>query len=139
MNCVGMLIHVFIINQTYYFMLILGTIVIRPDIASRVISDSTLQIRDSRLDLRFLVDKFVENRIISENERRSITDGHTRQNYDERMDILLCSLSSSIRMADVDVFSIFIGILREEGTLRSIALANRLMEMYQNYASNNEQ
>lgn len=119
-------------------MLILGTIVIRPDIACRVISDSTLQIRDSRLDLRFLVDKFVENRIISENERRSITDG---QNYDERMDILLCSLSSSIRMADVDVFSIFIGILREEGTLRSIALANRLMEMYQNYAtrSNNEQ
>ena len=122
-------------------MLILGTIVIRPDIASRVISDSTSRIKDSRLDLRFLVDKFVENRIISENERRSITDGHTRQNYDERMDILLCSLSSSITMADVDVFSIFIGILREEGTLRSIALANRLMEMYQNYAtrSNNEQ
>ena len=119
-------------------MLILGTIVIRPDIACRVISDSTSRIKECDLELCFLVDKFLENSIINEREKRSITDGHTQHNYNERMDKLLRILLSSIRM-DGETFNIFLRILREEGTRRSDRLAAELMGSYQAYATSNEQ
>ena len=119
-------------------MLILGTIVIRPDIASRVIRESTLRIRDSHLDLHSLANRFLANRIINESERLNITDEYTRQNYDERMDMLLRFLLSSIRM-NGERFNIFLCILREEDNVRSDELAAELMRSYQAYATNNEQ
>ena len=96
-----------------------------------MITENTLLIKGCRIDLHFLVDKLLEHKIINASEKRRIIDGYTRQTASERMDELLDIISSSINM-NGKVFGIFIDILREEGTIRSTALANKLMEKYTN-------
>ena len=88
-------------------------------------------IKNCGIDIPFLVDKLLEHNIISEREKRGITDGYTKQTAGERMDELLHIISSSISM-DGEVFGIFLDILREEGTRRTIKLADKLIEKYNN-------
>ena len=93
-------------------------------------TECTGMIKDYGIDnIHFLVDKLLEHKIISERKKKEITDGYTRQTAGERMDELLHIISSSIKM-DGEVFGIFIDILREEGTRRTIGLADKLLEKY---------
>ena len=92
-------------------------------------TESTSLIKDRGIDLYFLVEKLLEHNIINEREKRKIIDGYTRQTESERMDELLHIISSSIRV-DGEVFGIFLDILREEGTRRTIKLADVLLQKY---------
>ena len=94
-----------------------------------MLTECTSSIKDCGIDLHFLVDKLLEHKVINPREKRKIIDGYTRQTEGERIDELLHIISSSIKM-EGKVFGIFIDILREEGTIRSTALANKLMEKY---------
>ncbi|XP_019852821.1 PREDICTED: uncharacterized protein LOC109582517 [Amphimedon queenslandica] len=103
----------------------------RSDIAHRVMTECTSLIKNCGIDIHFLVDKLLENNIINAREKREITDGYTKHTAGERMDELLHIISSSISM-EGEVFGIFLDILREEGTRRTIALADKLLEKYNN-------
>ena len=92
-------------------------------------TECTGMIKDYGIDLHFLIDKLLEQKIISTREKQGIIDGHTGRTAGERMDELLHIVSSSIKM-DGEVFGIFIDILREEGTRRTIGLADRLLKKY---------
>ncbi|XP_019854000.1 PREDICTED: uncharacterized protein LOC109583197 [Amphimedon queenslandica] len=103
----------------------------RSDIAHRVMTECTGMIKNCGIDIHFLVDKLLECNIINAREKREITDGYTKQTAGERMDELLHIISSSINM-EGEVFGIFLDILREEGTRRTIKLADKLLEKYNN-------
>ena len=92
-------------------------------------TECTSLIKNCGIDFHFLVDKLLEHNIINAREKRGITDGYTKQTAGERMDELLHIISSSISM-EGEVFSIFLDILREEGTRRTIKLADKLIEKY---------
>uniref|UniRef100_A0A1X7USF9 CARD domain-containing protein n=1 Tax=Amphimedon queenslandica TaxID=400682 RepID=A0A1X7USF9_AMPQE len=98
----------------------------RLDIAHRVMTECTSSIKDCGIDINFLVDKLLEHRIVNSREKRKIT---ARETDDDKMDELLHIILSSICM-NGKVFGIFIDILREEDTLRTIALADTLMDNY---------
>ena len=95
-------------------------------------TECTSLIKNCGIDIHILVDKLLERKIINAREKRGITDGYTRQTAGERMDELLHIISSSINM-EGELFGIFLNILREEGTRRTIALADKLLEKYHNY------
>uniref|UniRef100_A0A1X7T1X5 CARD domain-containing protein n=1 Tax=Amphimedon queenslandica TaxID=400682 RepID=A0A1X7T1X5_AMPQE len=99
------------------------------EIAHRVMTECTTIIKSCGINIHFLVDKLLEHNIINAREKREITDGYTKQTAGERMDELLHIISSSISM-DGKVFGIFLDILRKEGTLRTIGLADKLMDKY---------
>ena len=94
-------------------------------------AECTSLIKNCGINIYFLVDKLLEHNIINSREKRGITDGYTKQTAGERMDELLHIISSSISM-EGEVFGIFLDILREEGTRRTIALADKLIEKYNN-------
>ena len=94
-------------------------------------TECTSLIKNCGIDIHFLVDKLLEHKIINAREKREITDDYTRQTAGERMDKLLHIISSSIKL-DGEVFGIFLDILREEGTRRTIKLADKLSEKYHN-------
>uniref|UniRef100_A0A1X7T8T0 CARD domain-containing protein n=1 Tax=Amphimedon queenslandica TaxID=400682 RepID=A0A1X7T8T0_AMPQE len=98
----------------------------RGDIAHRVMTECTSSIKDCGIDINFLVDKLLEHKIVNSREKRKIT---AKETDDDKMDELLHIILSSIRMNE-KVFGIFIDILREEDTLRTIALADTLMDKY---------
>ncbi|XP_019862222.1 PREDICTED: uncharacterized protein LOC109590789 [Amphimedon queenslandica] len=98
----------------------------RGDIAHRVMTECTSSIKDCGIDISFLVDKLLEHKIVNSREKRKIT---ARETDDDKMDELLHIILSSIHM-NGKVFGIFIDILREEDTLRTIALADTLMDKY---------
>uniref|UniRef100_A0A1X7UV64 CARD domain-containing protein n=1 Tax=Amphimedon queenslandica TaxID=400682 RepID=A0A1X7UV64_AMPQE len=101
----------------------------RSDIAHRVMTEYTSLIKNCGIDIYFLVDKLLEHNIINAREKREITDGYTKHTASERIDELLHIISSSISM-DGEVFGIFLDVLREEGTRRTIKLADKLIEKY---------
>ena len=89
-------------------------------------TECTSLVKDCGIDLHFLVDKLLEHKIVNSREKRRIV---ARESDDERMDELLHIILSSIRM-DGKVFGIFLDILREEDTLRTIKLADELIQKY---------
>ncbi|XP_019862553.1 PREDICTED: uncharacterized protein LOC109591218 [Amphimedon queenslandica] len=99
---------------------------IRSDIAHSIMTECTSLIKDCGIDINFLVDKLLEHKIVNSREKRKLT---ARETNDDKMDELLHIILSSIRM-NAKVFGIFIDILREEDTLRTIALADTLMDKY---------
>uniref|UniRef100_A0A1X7U8Q5 CARD domain-containing protein n=1 Tax=Amphimedon queenslandica TaxID=400682 RepID=A0A1X7U8Q5_AMPQE len=100
----------------------------RSDIAHRVMTECTSLVKDCGIDIHFLVDKLLEHKIVNAREKRRIV---ARESDDERMDELLHIILSSIRM-NGKVFGIFLDILREEDTLRTIGLADELIQKYNN-------
>ncbi|XP_019860115.1 PREDICTED: uncharacterized protein LOC109588382 isoform X1 [Amphimedon queenslandica] len=100
----------------------------RSDIAHRVMTECTSLVKDCGIDIHFLVDKLLEHKIVNAREKRRII---AQESDDERMDELLHIILSSIRM-NGKVFGIFLDILREEDTLRTIALADELIQKYNN-------
>ncbi|XP_019851534.1 PREDICTED: uncharacterized protein LOC109581660 [Amphimedon queenslandica] len=100
----------------------------RSDIAHRVMTECTSLVKDCGIDIHFLVDKLLEHKIVNAREKRRIV---AQESDDEKMDELLHIILSSICL-DGEVFGIFLDILREEDTRRTIKLADQLIQKYNN-------
>ena len=110
-----------------YFILLIGTY--RPDVAHEVIKENISLIKSAGIDHVFLADKLLEKKIINERQKKAVTDRFTQCTEDERMDDLLHALMTSIKV-EGKVFGIFLEILKEEDTLVSINLADKLLADY---------
>ena len=86
-------------------------------------------IKSAEIDPVFLADKLLEKKIINERQRKAVTDRFTGCTEDERIDALLNTLMTSIKL-EGKVFGIFLEILKEEDTLMLISLANKLLAEY---------
>ena len=86
-------------------------------------------IKRVKVNHQFVADKLLEKKIINARERDEVTDKQTGCTVDERMDRLLELITASISMKGEE-FGIFLEILKEEDTSRSIGLANKLKELY---------
>ena len=105
--------------------ILIGTF--RPDVAYKVMTECTGMIKKLRLNP--LVDKLVENRIISESEKDEVTVQSSNLTTDQRMDKLLGFVRSSIKQ-DGEDFGLFIDIIKQEGTIRADRLARKLLDTY---------
>ena len=86
-------------------------------------------IKSTEIDPVFLADKLLEKKIINERQRKAVTDRFTGCTKDDRMNELLHTLMTSIKVEE-KVFGIFLEILKEEDTLMLISLANKLLAEY---------
>lgn len=91
--------------------------------------ENLLLIKRAKINHQFVADKMLKEKIINAREKDEITDKQNGRTVDERMDRLLELLTASISI-NGEEFGIFLEILREEDTLRSIGLANKLKELY---------
>ena len=82
-----------------------------------------------RVGLYPLIDKLVENRMISEVEKDQVTDQSSNLTANQRMNKLLGFVRDSIR-EDGDDFRLFIEIIKQEGTRRADRLAQTLLDTY---------
>ena len=89
-------------------------------------------IKDSRIDLYFLADKLLENKIINERKKKAVTDQFTGRTEDQRMDELIHILMKSIEVKGKEVFDIFLEILKKEDTILSLSCAEKLSDAYKN-------
>ena len=112
---------------TYSILLLIGTY--RPDVAHEVMTENITLIKSTGIGLVFLADKLLEKKIINERQKKAVTDRFTGRTEDERMDDLLHTLMTSIKV-EGKVFGIFLEILKEEDTLVSINLADKLLADY---------
>ena len=92
-------------------------------------TENIVLIKEIQIDLHFLADKLLEKNIINGRERSQVTDEHCGLTADQRLHKLLNIIIGTIRV-DGEVFGIFLDILREEGTRRTIKLADKLIEKY---------
>ena len=77
----------------------------------------------------FLADKLLENKIISLEKKKEVTDRHTGRTENERMDELLHYLMTSIKVEE-RVFDIFLEILKKQDTILSHCCAEKLSNVY---------
>ena len=94
-------------------------------------TENIVLIKETQIDLYFLADKLLEKSVINGRERNQVTDEHCGLTADQRLHKLLNITIGTIRV-DGEVFGIFLDILREEGTRRTIKLADKLIEKYNN-------
>ena len=87
-------------------------------------------IKSSGIDLYFLADKLLENKIINERKKKAVTDRFTGRTEDERMDELIHYLMTSIEVEGKQVFDIFLEILKKEDTRLSLRLTKKLSDAY---------
>ena len=112
---------------TYSILLLIGTY--RPAVAHEVMTENITLIKSTGIGLVFLADKLLEKKIINERQKKAVTDRFTGRTEDERLDELLDALMTSIKV-EGKVFGIFLEILKEEDTLVSISLADKLLAEY---------
>ena len=91
--------------------------------------ENILSIKSAGIDHVFLADKLLEKKIINERKKKAVTDRFIGRTEDERIDELLQALMSSIKV-EGKAFGIFLEILKEEDTLVSISLADKLLADY---------
>ena len=112
---------------TYSLLLLIG-----PNVAYEVMTENISLIKSSGIDLYFLADKLLENKIINERKKKAVTDRHTGHTVDERMDELIHILMKSIEVKGKEVFDIFLEILKKEDTILSHSCAEKLSDAYKN-------
>ena len=88
-------------------------------------------IKSSGMSHIFLADKLLENKIISLEKKKEVTDRHTGHTENERMDELLHILMTSIKV-EKRVFDIFLEILKKQDTILSHSCAEKLSDAYKN-------
>ena len=108
-------------------LLLIGTY--RPAVAHEVIKENISLIKSTGIGLVLLANKLLEKKIINERQKKEVTDSFTGRTEDERMNALLSILISAIKV-EGKVFGIFLEILKEEDTLVSISLADKLLADY---------
>ena len=94
-----------------------------------MIKENISLIKSAGIGLAFLADKLLEKKIINERQKKAVTDRFIGRTEDERMDELLHALMTSIKV-EGKVFGIFLKVLKEEDTLASISLADKLLADY---------
>ena len=104
------------------YILLIGTY--RPAVAHEVMTENISLIKSTGIGLVLLADKLLEKKIINEWQRKAVTDRFIGCTEDERMDELLHTLMTSIKV-EGKIFGMFLEILKEEDTLVSISLANK--------------
>ena len=92
-------------------------------------TENIVLIKETQINLHFLADKLLEKNIINGRERSEVTDEHCGLTADQRLHKLLNIIIESISI-EGEVFGIFLDILREEGTRRTIKLADKLLQKY---------
>ena len=112
---------------TLYFIILIGTY--RPAVAHKVMAENISLIKSAGIDHVFLADKLLEKKIINERQRQTVTDRFTGRTEDERMDALLNTLMTSIKL-EGKVFGMFLEILKEEDTITFTSLADKLLADY---------
>lgn len=101
----------------------------KSEIAHQVIVESISQIKEAQIDLVSFANKLLEKKIINENERKEAIDKLTGSSADDRMVKLLDIVKVSIKLKG-KVFGDFLEILKEEGNIRTEALAEKLEKNY---------
>ena len=101
------------------------------DVAYKVMTKCTGMIK-KRVGLYPLIDKLLENRLISETEKIQVTDQSCSLTADQRMDMLLGFVKASIK-EDGEDFELFIEIIKQENTKRADRLAQTLLDAYKNH------
>ena len=109
-----------------YVCILIGTF--RPEVAYIVMTECTGMIKE-RVGLYQLIDKLVENRMISETEKDQVTDQSSGLTENKRMDKLLGLVIASI-IEDGEDFRLFIDIIKQENTRRADRLAQTLLDTY---------
>ena len=82
-----------------------------------------------RVGLHPLIDKLLENRMISEAEKNQVTDQTCNLTIEQRMDKLLSFVKASIK-EDGEDFGLFIEITKQENTRRADRLSQTLLDTY---------
>ena len=100
----------------------------RSDVASKAMTECTGMIKEL-VGLYPLIDKLVEKRMISEAEKRQVTDQSCNLTTDQRMDKLLDFVKASIN-DDGEDFGLFIEIIKQENTRKADRLAQKLLDTY---------
>ena len=93
-------------------------------------TENFILIKSSGIDLYFLADKLLENKIINERKKKAVTDRLTGLTENERMDELIHILMKSIEVKGKEVFDIFLEILKKEDTILSHSCAKELSDAY---------
>ena len=101
----------------------------RSEVAYEVMTENLSLIKRAKVNHQFVADKLLEKKIINARERDEVTDKQTGCTIDERMDRLLELITASLSM-NGEEFGIFLEILKQEDTSRSIGLASKLKELY---------
>ena len=99
----------------------------RSDVAYKVLTECAEILK--KLKLNSLIDKLVENTMISEDDKAELTDQSSDLTNDQRMDKLLGFVKDSIRN-DGEDFGLFIEIIKQENTIRTDRLAQTLLDTY---------
>ena len=108
---------------------ILYILLIGPNVAYKVMTENISLIKSSGMGLIFLADNLLENKIISLEKKKEVTDRLTGRGENERIDELLQILMTSIEVEE-RVFDIFLEILEKKNTRQSRSLAKKLLNGY---------
>uniref|UniRef100_A0A1X7SZK5 Uncharacterized protein n=2 Tax=Amphimedon queenslandica TaxID=400682 RepID=A0A1X7SZK5_AMPQE len=104
-------------------------------IASKVLLDKSEEIRNYfARDFSQIAEKLLQKEVITVSEKNSITDRNTGQSEYQRMDDLLKLVRDSVGV-EASIFSIFVEILKEKGTLAAKKLAEGLTKRYDELSS----
>ena len=110
--------------------ILIGTF--RPDVAYKVMTEFTSQIRSCRIDLISLAEKLLQKKIINPKQKSKATDELSGRTTDQRMDELLDIVKESIK-AQGKVFGYILEILKDEDTILTNTLYDDMMKRYRRY------
>ena len=105
------------------------------DIAYKILVDSRENIKKYfAQDFSQIADKLFQKGVITVAEKDYITDRNTGQSEYQRMDELLKHVIISVEI-EASVFSIFVEILKEKGTLAAVKFSEKLTKKYNELSS----
>ena len=100
------------------------------DIACKVLVDSMEEIKEYFAQDYFqIANKLQQKKVITEEEKRAITDRNTGQNEAQRMEEIMKHVKVAVKVKE-SAFSLFVDILNEKGTLAAIEFAQKLKQRY---------
>lgn len=100
--------------------------------------DSTQEIKKYFAeDCYEIADKLLQKKVISEKEKNIIIDRNTGLNAYQRMEELLKHVKIAVELK-VSVFSLFVQILQEKGTVAAEQFAKKLNERYEQQCCNTD-
>ena len=111
--------------------ILIGTF--RPDVAYRVMMESTSLIKESQISLTTLANKLLEKKVINVELKTEVMDTKCGLTVDERKEKLLKVLTDSIKVVG-KLFGYMIKILKDEDTVLADNAAETLLKKYTDYA-----
>ena len=110
--------------------IIIGTF--KSDVAYRVMTECTADIKSCRIDLVSLAEKLLQKKIINLKQKSKAIDENTGCSYDQRMDELLEIIKASVKV-EGKVFGYILEILKDEDTILTNKLYDDMMNKYRRY------